>query len=200
MFYPFELDTCPAFGWVRDPFTDVKIKTLRSGQEKRTSSGSVIRHRFTLPFNNILDQQYLTDINETWMALGGPEDSFLAKDYLDYRVVAHPLGVAPAGSTPVQLTRVYSKGGATRTRKITKPVAGALIYQNGVLKSGTLSALTGLFTPATAWTPAAVLTWTGEFRVPVRFDQMSLPSSIDNRSGQRLISNGSCSLIEVIGE
>lgn len=200
MFYPVELDTCPAYGWQRGPFVDVLIKPLVSGREKRKPQSFLRKHTFILSFAYITDQQYLDDINNAFMALCGPTDSFLAKDWLDYRALQEPLGITPAGSTPVQLLRTYSFGGASYTRPITKPVAGAVIYQNGIAKAGTLDTLTGLFTPTTAWTGSAVLTWTGEFRVPVRFDQMSLPSTIDNRSGDNLLANGSVSLIEVYGE
>jgi uncharacterized protein (TIGR02217 family) len=201
MFYPVEIDTCPTFGWQRGPFVDVLIKPLVSGREKRKPQSFLRKHTFMLPFMNIKNQDYLDYINNAFMALCGPTDSFLAKDHLDHLAINDPLGIAPAGSTPVQLVRVYTFGGASYTRPITKPVAtGLVVRQNGVAKAVTVDTLTGLITPTTAWTPGATLTWTGEFRVPVRFDQMSLPSTIDNRSGESLISNGSVSLIEVYGE
>lgn len=201
MFYPVEIDACPAFGWQRGPFVDVLIKPLVSGREKRKPQSFLRKHTFMLPFMNIKNQAYLDYINNAFMALCGPTDSFLARDYLDHLAINEPLGVAPAASTPVQLVRVYTFGGASYTRPITKPVAADLVVrQNGVAKAVTVDTLTGLVTPTTAWTPGQTLTWTGEFRVPVRFDQMSLPSTIDNRSGESLISNGSVSLIEVYGE
>lgn len=211
MFYPIELDTCPAYGWQRGPFVDVLIKPLVSGREKRKPQSFLRKHTFMLPFAYITDQQYLDDINNAFMALCGPTDSFLAKDWLDYRADGQVIGVAPSGSTPVQLVRTYTFGGlVTYTRPITKPLlswenddgstGNFELLSNGVLKAGTLDPLTGLFTPTTAWTPGQILTWDGEFRVPVRFDQMSLPSTIDSRSGDNLLSNGSVSLIEVYGE
>lgn len=201
MFYPVELDTCPTYGWQRGPFVDVLIKPLVSGREKRKPQSFLRKHTFVLPFAYIRDQQYLDDINNAFMALGGPTDSFLAKDWLDFIVEDSPLGVAPSGSTPVQLVRVYTFGGASYTRPITKPLASGLVVRsNGVIKAVTVDTLTGLITPTTAWTPGQVLTADFEFRVPVRFDQMSLPSSIDSRSGNNLLANGRVSLIEVYGE
>lgn len=200
MFYPVELDTCPAYGWQRGPFVDVLIKPLVSGREKRKPQSHLRKHTFILSFAYITDQQYLDDINNAFMALCGPTDSFLAKDWMDYRADAQVIGVAPSGSTPVQLVRTYSFGGASYTRTISKPLANGVIRSNGVVKAGTIDPLTGLFTPTAPWTPGQTLTWTGEFRVPVRFDQMSLPSTIDNRSGDNLLANGSVSLIEVYGE
>jgi uncharacterized protein (TIGR02217 family) len=200
MFYPVELDTCPAYGWQRGPFVDVLIKPLVSGREKRKPQSFLRKHTFILSFAYITDQQYLDDINNAFMALCGPTDSFLAKDWMDYQADAQVIGLAPSGSTPVQLVRTYVFGGATYTRPITKPLANGVIRSNGVIKAGAIDPLTGLFTPTAPWTPGQTLTWTGEFRVPVRFDQMSLPSTIDNRSGDNLLANGSVSLIEVYGE
>lgn len=206
MFYPVEIDACPAFGWQRGPFVDVLIKPLVSGREKRKPQSNLRKHTFILPFMNIFSQDYLTYINNAFLALHGPTDSFLAKDYLDHRAVNQVLGVAPSGSTPVQLVKTYTfedefAVGPTYTRIITKPkVAGLAVRSNGGAKAVTVDTLTGLITPTTPWTPGQLLTGDFEFRVPVRFDQMSLPSTIDNRSGERLISNGSVSLIEVDGE
>lgn len=200
MFYPVELDTCPAYGWQRGPFVDVLIKPLVSGREKRKPQSFLRKHTFILSFAYITDQQYLDDINNAFMALCGPTDSFLAKDWLDYRANGQVIGLATSGSTPVQLVRTYSFGGASYTRPITKPLDNGVIRSNGTIKAGVIDPLTGLFTPTTPWTPGQTLTWTGEFRVPVRFDQMSLPSTIDNRSGENLLANGSVSLIEVYGE
>ena len=198
MFYPVEIDACPAYGWQGGPSRDVLIKRLVSGREKRKGQSHIRLHSYILPFQNIKDSEYLAYIKSAFMAMGGQEDSFLVKDYGDYLAVDQPLGVAPAGSTPVQLLRTYTFGAASHSRKITKPVAGAVISQNGVPKAGTLNTLTGMFTPDTAWTPAAILSWDGEFRVPCRFDQMSLQSTIDNRLGDGYATNGSVTLLETI--
>lgn len=200
MFYPVEIDACPAYGWQGGPSIDVLIKRLVSGREKRKPQSFVRLHSYILPFQNISDLSYLEEIKSAFMAMGGPTDSFLVKDWSDFIADNEPLGIAPAGSTPVQLLRTYSFGAASHSRVITKPVAGAVISQNGVPKAGTLDTLTGLFTPTTAWTPTAVLTWDGEFRVPCRFDQMSLQSTIDNRIGTGYATNGSVTLVEVLGE
>ena len=198
MFYPVEIDACSAYGWQGGPSIDVLIKRLVSGREKRKPQSYVRLHSYILPFQNVTDSDYLEYIKSAFMALGGPTDSFLVKDYGDFLAVDQPLGIAPAGSTPVQLLRTYTFGAASHSRKITKPTAGAVISQNGVPKAGTLNTLTGLFTPTTAWTPAAILTWDGEFRVPCRFDQMSLQSTIDNRIGDGYATNGSVTLLETI--
>jgi hypothetical protein len=53
---------------------------------------------------------------------------------------------------------------------------------------------------ASAPANASVITWSGEFRVPVRFDNDYLPFSLDNRRSDGYANNGSIDLIEVLGE
>lgn len=200
MHYEIEIDLCPAYGWQGGPSKDVLIKRLVSGREKRKPQSFIFLHSYILPIQNVAKVEYLAQVKNLYMAMEGCTHSFNAKDWGDFEAFEEPLGVSPAGSTPVQLLKTYSEGPASHSRVITKPRAGAIIYQNGVPKAGTLDTATGLFTPTTAWTGAAVLTWTGEFLVPVRFDQMTLVSSIDNRVGLDYAINGSVTLLEVIGE
>lgn len=200
-FYAAEIDACPAYGWQGGPSIEVLIKKLRSRREKRDRQTDWFQHQYILPFQNIRQQSYLDYIKAAFMALGGPTDSFLVKDWGDFEAFDEPLGVAPSGSTPVQLLRTYGfQGLVFYTRQITKPWGTVVVRSNGMVKAGTADPLTGLFTPTTPWTPGEELTWTGEFRVPCRFDQFSLPSTIDNRSGDHHIANGSVTLIEVFGE
>lgn len=53
---------------------------------------------------------------------------------------------------------------------------------------------------ASAPASGAILTWSGEFRVPVRFDTDYLPFSIDDIGNDGFATNGSVDLIEVLGE
>ena len=136
-------------------------------------------------------------------ACRGMTYGFLFEDRLDYKATAEALGVSPAGSTPVQLKKTYSAGGQDYVRTITRPRSVTVYQDTGsgpVAKAGTFSATTGLFTPTTAWTAAAVLTWTGEFLVPVRFANDWLPFSLDNRRGADYAVNGSVDICEVFGE
>lgn len=210
MFYPMEIDACPAYGWQGGPSREVLIKRLVSAREKRKGQSYIRLHSYILPFQNLHDSAYLAYIKSAFMAMGGPEDSFLVKDYGDFQAIDEPLGVAPSGSTPVQLLRTYTFGTASHSRTITKPVltfekedgsiGTTVISENGLPKAGTLDPLTGLFTPTAPWAVGGILTWDGEFRVPCRFDQMTLQSTLDGRVGAEYATNGSVTLLEVVGE
>lgn len=200
--YATELDLCPAYGWQGGPEFNTRIVSLRNGHERRNANWAQMRHHYTLPFQNITDDDYLGDLKAVFLAMLGQTHSFLAKDHSDFQADGEALGTSPAGSTPVQLKKTYTFGSATYVRNILKPKAGSVtVYQNGVAKAGTFSTTTGLFTPTTAWTAAAALTWDGEFFVPVRFASDLLQMSIDSkRGGTAYAMNGSIELVEVFGE
>jgi len=197
-----ELDLCPAYGWQGGPEFFTRIVTLRNGSERRNANWAGMRHHFTLPFQNITDADYLLYLKSVFVAAQGQAESFLVKDHSDHTATLEALGTTPSGSTPVQLKKSYTFGATTVSRDITKPVStGLVVYQNGSPKAGTVDAATGLFTPTTAWTGSATLTWSGEFRVPVRFASDILSVSIDSRRGNgEYAINGSVELIEVFNE
>lgn len=171
---------CVNFGFVSGPRWKTQVVQMESGAEKRNRDWSRPRMEYSAPFTNISEANYELVLNAFYVC-GGMADGFRFKDWDDYQATNEVLGVAPSGSTPVQLTKRYSFGIGTYTREIVKPVAGTVtVYQNGVAKAGTLDTTTGLFTPTTAWTGSAVLSWTGEFDVPVRFDTDYLPATWDN--------------------
>ena len=195
-----ELDPCIAFGFAGGPEFSTRITTLANGHERRNANWSSPRHRFTAPFANISTGDY-REIKRVFLACRGQAYGFLFRDPLDYQATNEPLGDAPAESTPVQLTKVSTADGVDYTRTITRPdPAGFTLYQAGVAKAGMLDATTGLFTPTTAWTTGEPLTWTGEFRIPVRFASDWLPFSIDNKRDADFAVNGSVEIVEVFGE
>ena len=194
------LDITPAYGWQGGPEFSTRIITLRNGHERRNANWQQVRHRYTLPFKNITNSAYLEHLKAAFFVAQGQANSFLAKDWSDYKATTESLGDAPSGSAAVQLQKVATFGSVSYTRKITRPKAGAVVYQDGVEKAGTLDTATGLFTPTTAWSEGEPLTWSGEFYVPVRFASDAMPMSIDNRSGSEYVMNGSVELVEVFGE
>jgi uncharacterized protein (TIGR02217 family) len=195
-----ELDPCVGFGFAGGPEFSTRITGLANGHERRNARWASPRHRWTAPFANISDSDY-REIKRVFMVCRGMANGFLFKDWLDFTATNEPLGDAPSGSTAVRLAKVSTADGVDYTRNITRPLsAGFTLYQAGVAKAGTLDVDTGLFTPTTAWTEGEALTWTGEFRIPVRFANDWLPFSIDNRKGAGFAVNGSVDLIEVFGE
>lgn len=218
-FYAIELDTCPAFGWEAGPNADIDIKGLRNKHERRNWPDGVLPHTFSLRFQNVTNADHLEDVKSMFMVMHGPHHSFLCKDYGDFRHgfksnnwAAMPFAVGDGSTTEFQLTKTYRKGVAllgdaapSLVRDIIKPVASTVqIYVNGVLQEGSgvvdVNPLTGVVTFAIAPADDAVISWIGEFRVPVRFSNFYLGSTIDNRNSDDYIVNGGCTLQEVFGE
>lgn len=211
-FRPIEIDACPAYGWQGGPNADVLIRALKNRHERRNRRGDLMLHSYTLPFQNIPSEDYLQYIKAAFMALGGPHDSFLVKDYGDFwhgingSSAAMPFGVGDGVTTEFQLSKTYTftDGITTVTyeRPITKPRAGHVIYENGVAAPETASLLDGIVDFGSNGPPGngVILSWIGEFRVCVRFSDFYLPSTLDSRVGTQYAANGSCTLTEVPGE
>lgn len=171
------------------------IRNLKNGRERRNANWVGKKRRYTASYAE-WDREMREDLLAMVMVADGMTYSFLFKDHLDWRVTGQSLGTAPSGTTAVQLKRSYTKGSVTRWRDITKPVAGTVtVYEDGVAKEGTLDAGTGLFTPSTAWA-GGVLTWSGEFDVPVRFATDEPQFVMPHMDICEVV----CELIEVFGE
>lgn len=200
-FYPVEIDVCPAYGWMGGPASDVLIRMLQNRHERRNKRGDLMQHSYTLPFQNVTAIEYLEEIKNAFMAMGGPHHSFLAKDWWDHEALAAPFGIGDGVTSVFQLSKRYTFGPANYDRPITKPSSGHIVYVDGSPSLETASLTTGEVNFGSSPPDVGeVLTWSGEFRVPVRFADFSLQPSIDSRSAGVLVLNGSCSLIEVFGE
>lgn len=183
-------------GFSSVPASNTRIVTLRNGHERRNANWSQRRRHYAAQLTafNLAERQELLSVVH---ACDGPVYGFRFKDWLDFRAVGTSLGAAPAGSTPVQLTKSYAFGGRTHVRTITKPIAATLtVYQAGVAKAGAVDSTTGLFTPTTAWTGGAALTADFEFDVPVRFATDEIEFVLPHRD----VADMSVELIEVFGE
>lgn len=146
------------------------ITTLETGHEFRNSNWDDAKLQYSGQYANFEDDEF-EDLLAHFRAVLGPGYGFRFKDWFDFRIINGSLGVAPAGSTAVQLYKYYQFGSRTISRLIAKPVAGTLILkQAGVNKTVTMDPNTGLMIPTTAWTPGAALVVEYlEFDTPVRF-------------------------------
>lgn len=195
-FLDFRLSTRVEAGFSAIPMHLTRVTTLQNGNEKRNSQWANAKRRYTSQYAGFTRAERDELLNAV-EATDGQTYSFRFKDWNDFNVTGQALGLAPSGTTAVQLVKTYSVGPRTKTRTITKPVsAGLVVYQNGTPKAGTVNTLTGLFTPSTAWTTSAVLTADFEFDVPVRFATDEIEFVLPHRD----IAEVNCELVEVFGE
>lgn len=202
MFIDAELDICPAFGWQGGPNFNTRVVTTQAWIERRNANNIQCRHNYSLPLQNITDDDYLTMLKQVFVACRGQLHSFLVKDYSDHEANLEVFGEGDGTTTAFQLSKTSTFGPASYVRIITKPLAAGLtVTVDGTPTAVTVDVLTGIVTFASAPAASAILRWSGEFRVPVRFNTDVLNTTIDNKSqdGDYLI-NGSIDLIEVFGE
>jgi uncharacterized protein (TIGR02217 family) len=191
-----ELSPGVAAGFTGGPEFNTRIVQKRNKRERRNANWSEARHHWTAPFNNISSVQF-REIKGLFNVCRAQLYGFFFKDPADHTATLQSLGNAPSGSTAVQLQIVSTADGVSYTRTNFQAYPGLTVYQNGVAKAGTYDDTTNTFTPTTAWTEGQALTWSGTFRVPVRFTTDWLPFSIDNRRGDDFAMNGSVEICEI---
>lgn len=156
-------------GFTATPSFKTTVHTLRSGHESRNADWSAPLRRFVASYAAFSEADR-AELIGCQMVCRGQLHDFLFKDWMDSRRTGQSLGVAPSGTTAVQLVRTYGYGAETYSRTVKRPIATSVtVYQAGVVKPGTVDASTGLFTPDTAWTAGQPLTADFEFNVRVRF-------------------------------
>lgn len=201
-FYAIEIEKCPSYTFSGGPNFSTNIQTLVNGSEKRNADWDICRHTFTAPFNNLTDEQYLA-IKAVFLICRGKAHTFLFKDWADYQAVNEQFFVGDGVTKKFQLKKISTVAGtsATYERIINKPVAGATFTVDDVATGGALDTTTGEVTFAAAPAEGSIGRWSGEFRIQVRFDNDSLPFSLDSAMKKGGYANtGSIDLIEVLNE
>lgn len=183
-----------AYGSKGGPSFKTNVFTLSSGHEHRNIQWSTPKHMYDVAYG-VRSQAKLYSLIEYFHAVAGMAYGFRFKDYGDFKSCApgenvndedQPMESFSGESTDTQfkLVKVYTKGAFTRTRRIYKPVDGTiLVAVDGVVKvedtDYAIDYTTGLLTFSSTQTTSLV-TWGGEFDVPVRFEQDDLPVSYED--------------------
>lgn len=126
----------------------------------------------------------------------GSAHAFFVKDESDYKADGAVFGVGDGTETEFDLVIQSTFGSASYTRQILYPV-DAIYMVDGVPAAATFNTATKKVEFDTSPDDGAVLTWTGEFRILVRFASDTFPMSIDTRRGQSYAMNGTIELMEV---
>jgi uncharacterized protein (TIGR02217 family) len=166
---------------------------LRSGHERRNINWTVPLGRYSINYSALLPEHHLL-VYHAHMACFGSAIAFRFKDWTDFQAISEPIGIGTGASQDLQLVKTYSFGPLDLVRNITKPVV-ATIYEDDVEIASSVDTTTGIVT-FTA-TVDSVITWSGEFDVPVKFDDDRLDFQPSNRSGSRMILSSNVTLSEV---
>ena len=186
---------CPAFGWEGGPGFSTQIVDLANGRERRNAQWSRVRHKYSLPFQNIRPDAYM-GIKQMHLTCRGRLHAFRFRDALDHMAIAEPFAVADGTRVTYQLLKQSVIDGVQYAREVFA-VVDAQVFIDGVETAAAGDVRRGLVTFAVPPAAGAILTWSGTFDVWVRFDQDDLPFSIDNANAQGYFINGTVTLIEV---
>lgn len=200
---------CEGFGWEGGPEFSTDIIPMLNKAEKRNAKWSQSRFFASLPFLNIPPERYgfILDMFEDRMGRWG---SFLYRNPLRYSVTGAEFGAGDGTNDEFQLSYRTEVGGRERVRNVYALYIPELdsngdavesdvdIYVNGVLTTAvTIDHDRGVVLFDSPPANGAVLTWDGDFSHWVRFNNDRLPFSIDNRSTDGLVTNGTVEVIEV---
>lgn len=199
--------TCEGYGWEGGPQFSTRIITKANGRERRNADWSQPMYGFNLPFNNIKQPQYVP-VLEMFLNRVGAWGVFLFRNPLDYVADDEVFATAEAGQTEFQLGKWAIKDGATFFRHVyalyepdpTDPGDAVESIVTVTADDSPISVLVDhergkiITDPMTG---GEILRWSGGFSHWVRFQNDSLPFTIDNRSGEDYVVNGSIGLHEL---
>ena len=196
--FPEEISYGSSFG---PGFMTTMVKT-RSGKPHRLSDWEQARHQYDVGMG-VRKPDQLLEVKTFHMARSGGKDTFRFKDFADFNTAAdagkwgdpsrdavsatdvtHPVG-GDGTTTTWQLVKIYSSGGFTKSRTITKPVAGTVVaaIDNATTTAFTVNTSTGVVTFDTAPADGTSISFGFEFDVEVYFDSTAdqwLSMSIDS--------------------
>lgn len=197
-YFPLELSAItPKTTW------QTTVVMVAGGSEQRNAGWSDARRRFNAT-NPTLTLAQFRLIEKHFNGRRGRARSFPLRDRSSFQATTEAFGTGDGVTVAFQLTINQGDSGNAYNREIYLPENGTvLIYDNASIKTETthytINYNTGLVTFVVAPTAAHVLTWSGNFYVPVRYDADELPDSklfLWRTDGTGLMDGPSIELIE----
>lgn len=189
------LETCEAYGWEGGPEFSTRIVTMANGFERRNGDWAQPRRRYSLPFLNISADRY-SPILDMFYVARGQLHCFLYRDPLDHSADEELIGFGDGLNQIFQLSKLYTVGGFSYQRNVyAVPDSETIeVTLNGVVTDAyVLDKDRGLLFFNSAPANGAAVRWSGQFDVWVRFNQDTLPFTIDSPNAR----NGQVELIEM---
>lgn len=190
---------CVSYGTQGGPSWLTRKVGLKSGVIRRNAMRSRPLYRFNVIYRNLEPEDH-AEVIAAFNACFGGVNSFRLKDWSDFEAEDEPLAALSTGSSQTQqLRKLYTFGGQSIARPIRKPVTGTVtqLKRNGVPFAPTsVDYTTGMVTYTAA--AGGIITWSGEFDVPVMFSDDSLQFSGDDKGANGLFLTSDVSLEEDI--
>lgn len=186
---------CVSFGTSGGPTWRTRRIGLNNGVVRRNAMRSRPLYRYHVLYRN-LDPEGHKEVYGAFNASMGGLHSFRLKDWHDFEAVDELFALGTGSEQQAQLIKTYTFGDQSVQRPIRKPVQGTIVLKhNGVEFSPTsVDYTTGIVTFTT--TASHAVTWSGEFDVPVMFEEDELPFSGEDRGAGGLFLTGDVPLAE----
>ncbi len=179
-----------------DPdFEDTEVAKSDGGREVTNIRTSQSRLRFEISYPHSEQDAVYLAVKAAYKASRGG-NSFDFQDHSEFEATDEQFGTGDGSTTVFNLYKSYTFGTEIYSRRIYRPVSPISLKVDGVaFPSGySVNYTTGVVTFSVAPAADAVLTWSGEFNVPVRFDSTfntTLPAT-------HLVHADTMTLIEVL--
>jgi uncharacterized protein (TIGR02217 family) len=162
------------------PDWPVEIATLGSGHEERNTRWSAPLRYYDAKYG-VRKPDELYEILKIYHVAMGRLRGFRLLDWTDYRSGApqqapgfgdQPLGIGDGETTTFNLVKRYEVGPHVFERRIHKPFGTVLVGVDAaqIFEGFSVALAAGIVSFTEPPAEGAVLTWGGEFHVPVRFD------------------------------
>lgn len=176
-----------AQGTVGGPRYSTRVITMSSGSEVRIQNWNDGKLEYQVGYTaNPAD---MAAIISFFRNRKGKTFGWRLKDWSDYQCLLEALDNSGGGST-LKLTKTYSSGAFNEIRRINKPCDNGTfkLYHNSVLQSSGYSVdfTTGIVT-VSGGVSGGTWAWSGDFDVPMRFNQDNLEFTQDT-VGKRTLS------------
>lgn len=146
------------------------VVTLRSGGEYRNQRWANPLRNYEVTYGSRNRDQIIADLQTFMLERSGAFQAFRARDWSDYVATDEPAGTGDGSSFWFRMYKGYG-GYQRRILKVDEPTVTVEI--DGALQAPSSYAIepnNGIVILATPPVNGAVITWSGEFHVPVRFE------------------------------
>ena len=171
-----------SYGSSGGPEYATDIVLTQSGHEQRNANWSEARARYNVA-HGVKTKAQLDALIAFFRARKGRAQGFRFKDWSDYTLTDQVIATADGVAQEFAIIKGYSDGIATEQRRITKPVANTFsLALDGVAQSNGWSVNSASGTVVFDAPPPSgvVVSVSGEFDVPVRFDTDRLSATLDD--------------------
>lgn len=168
---------------------------MSSGREQRNIDWEEVRSSWELSYG-VQDKLDFDAVKAFFYARRGRGYGFRFKDWGDFELTDEPIGLGDGVENDFQIVKTYESGGPLPyIRVITRPVQSSLKVKIDGVETGSWSLQpSGVIRLSSPLTSSAVLTVSGEFDVPVRFDTDKFQLILETSQAGAI---GSLSIVEL---